>query len=140
MCALGRVSRVPSDMSMAPLRPLLAVVGRHRFIAPLPRSLLPLNRKGTGRSVSDWRNKAIAPYKCVRCTTEPATGRALDPVAQISLFGKLKLLNCANFTRVETAPGFCLFGPAQSGGRPTVGAPLVGARGEGNVRAGPPYG
>jgi hypothetical protein len=39
---------------------------------------------------------------------EPAAApiRTLDPVAQIRLFGKLKLLNCANFTRVVNRFGF----------------------------------
>jgi hypothetical protein len=32
---------------------------------------------------------------------------SLDPIVQISLFGKLKLVNCADFTRVGSHAGFC---------------------------------
>ena len=33
-------------------------------------------------------------------------GTSLDPVMQIRLFGKLKLMNCADFTRVGSHAGF----------------------------------
>ena len=47
-----------------------------------------------------------------------ASVAALDPVAQISLFGKLKLLNCANFTRVENRSGFLFVWTGATEGRP----------------------
>jgi hypothetical protein len=46
---------------------------------------------------------------------EAASARALDPVAQISLFGKLKLTDCANCARVGNHAGFfCLLSLAES--------------------------
>jgi hypothetical protein len=39
--------------------------------------------------------------------------RALDPVAQISLFEELKLLNCADFARAGNHAG-CLFDQVRS--------------------------
>ncbi len=67
----------------------------------------------------------------IRVGSRAASVRALDLVAQIGLFGKLKLQNCADFTRVEKP--LRVFVCLVRRGR--VGAPLVSARCEGNVRA-----
>ena len=81
------------------------------------------------------RNRFIAPMG------RAASVAALDPVAQISLFGKLKLPNCANFTRVENRSGFlfvwsgAIVGAPHSPSKTGVNALVVGVRSEGNVRA-----